>query len=72
MADRAAEIVESAKVILREIHGEEPDGERLALFLAGQVVHGADSFCFGFARNGRPSDREPKAPYVAVDEKAGT
>ena len=72
MSDRAAEIVQHAREILTEIHGEAPDGERLALFLAGQIIHGADSFCFGYARHGRPSVRTPKAPNVAVDEKAGT
>ncbi len=54
MTTRAAAIVADAKAILTEIHGEEPDGERLALFLAAMVVRVGGGFCYGFGRTGPP------------------
>ena len=70
MTDRAGEIVQHGRELLTEIHGEAPSEETLARFLAAQIMHACDGFCFGYGRHGRPSARAPKAPFVAVDVMA--
>ena len=68
MTDRAGEIIERARALLVETNGEAPSEETLARFLAAQIIIGADLFCFGHARHGRPSIREPKVPHVQIDD----
>ena len=52
MTDRVGEIVQRAKNLLTEIHGEAPSGETLARFLAAQIIHACDGICFGYGLNG--------------------